>query len=386
MATLARARDILAELVGFPTISADSNLELIAYASALMSEVGARISIMRDESGTKANLFATLGPEGDGGIVLSGHSDVVPVVGQNWSSDPFVLREADGRLYGRGTCDMKGFIACCLAKAPDFTALDLKRPLHFAFTYDEEVGCLGARTLVSELERMDLRPSAAIIGEPTLMRIIEGHKGCYEYTTEFRGRAGHASDPDRGVNAIEYAVRYISRLMALSEELKERAPKSNRFSPPWTTLQVGRFDGGSARNVIASHASVEWEMRPVADADAAFVKNNIKAYVDEVLRPAMQAVHADADIVTHVIGEVEGLEPAAQSEARRIVSELTGLSEAEVVAFGTEAGLFQTAGISAVICGPGSIEQAHKPDEFISLEQLEACLGMLDRLSDQLVR
>lgn len=386
MATLARARDILAELVGFPTISADSNLELIAYASALMSEVGARISIMRDESGTKANLFATLGPEGDGGIVLSGHSDVVPVVGQNWSSDPFVLREADGRLYGRGTCDMKGFIACCLAKAPDFAALDLKRPLHFAFTYDEEVGCLGARTLVSELERMDLRPSAAIIGEPTLMRIIEGHKGCYEYTTEFRGRAGHASDPDRGVNAIEYAVRYISRLMALSEELKERAPKSNRFSPPWTTLQVGRFDGGSARNVIASHASVEWEMRPVADADAAFVKNNIKAYVDEVLRPAMQAVHADADIVTHVIGEVEGLEPAAQSEARRIVSELTGLSEAEVVAFGTEAGLFQTAGISAVICGPGSIEQAHKPDEFISLDQLEACLGMLDRLSDQLVR
>ncbi|WP_265517963.1 acetylornithine deacetylase [Nitratireductor luteus] len=386
MATLARARDILAELVAFPTISADSNLELIAYATELMSEVGARISIMRDESGTKANLFATLGPEGDGGIVLSGHSDVVPVVGQNWSSDPFVLREADGRLYGRGTCDMKGFIACCLAKAPDFAALELKRPLHFAFTYDEEVGCLGARTLVSELERMDLRPSAAIIGEPTLMRIIEGHKGCYEYTTEFRGRAGHASDPDRGVNAIEYAVRYISRLMALSEELKERAAKSNRFSPPWTTLQVGRFDGGSARNVIASHASVEWEMRPVADADAAFVKNNIQAYVDEVLRPAMQAVHAEADIVTQVIGEVEGLEPAAQSEARRIVSELTGLSEAEVVAFGTEAGLFQTAGISAVICGPGSIEQAHKPDEFISLEQLDACLGMLERLSAQLVR
>ncbi|SEB35273.1 acetylornithine deacetylase [Nitratireductor aquibiodomus] len=378
--TLENTTRILSDLVGFPTISADSNLEMIAYASELLSALGARLSMTLDESGHKANLFATLGPEGDGGIVLSGHSDVVPVEGQDWASDPFALREADGRLYGRGTCDMKGFIACTLAMAPHFAELDLKRPLHFAFTYDEEVGCFGARALVEELERTELRPSVAIIGEPTMMRIIEGHKGCFEYTTEFRGLAGHASSPERGVNAVEYAVRYISRLMALAEELKTRAPKGNRFDPPWTTLQVGTISGGAARNVIADHCSVEWEMRPVRNEDADFVKDRIRAFVESELKPAMKAVFEGADIVTHVIGEVDGLEPVTESEARQIVSELTGLTEAEVVAFGTEAGLFQKAGISSVICGPGSIEQAHKADEFVSLEQLEECLGMLDRL------
>lgn len=378
--TLENTTRILSDLVGFPTISADSNLEMIAYASELLSALGARLSMTLDESGHKANLFATLGPEGDGGIVLSGHSDVVPVEGQEWTSDPFAMREADGRLYGRGTCDMKGFIACTLAMAPHFAELDLKRPLHFAFTYDEEVGCFGARALVEELERTELRPSVAIIGEPTMMRIIEGHKGCFEYTTEFRGLAGHASSPERGVNAVEYAVRYISRLMALAEELKTRAPKGNRFDPPWTTLQVGTISGGAARNVIADHCSVEWEMRPVRNEDADFVKDRIRTFVEAELKPAMQAVFEGADIVTHVIGEVDGLEPVTESEARQIVSELTGLTEAEVVAFGTEAGLFQKAGISSVICGPGSIEQAHKADEFVSLEQLDQCLGMLERL------
>lgn len=378
--TLESTTRILSDLVGFPTISADSNLEMIAYASELLSALGARLSMTLDDSGHKANLFATLGPEGDGGIVLSGHSDVVPVEGQDWASDPFALREADGRLYGRGTCDMKGFIACTLAMAPHFAELDLKRPLHFAFTYDEEVGCFGARALVEELERTELRPSVAIIGEPTMMRIIEGHKGCFEYTTEFRGLAGHASSPERGVNAVEYAVRYISRLMALAEELKTRAPKGNRFDPPWTTLQVGTISGGAARNVIADHCSVEWEMRPVRNEDADFVKDRIRTFVESELKPAMRAVFEGADIVTHVIGEVDGLEPVTESEARQIVSELTGLTEAEVVAFGTEAGLFQKAGISSVICGPGSIEQAHKADEFVSLEQLDQCLGMLERL------
>ena len=384
MPDIARTRQILADLVAFPTVSADSNLELIAYAGDLLSEAGARLMVSRDETGTKANLFATLGPEGDGGIVLSGHTDVVPVDGQDWTGDPFSLREADGLLYGRGTCDMKGFIACCLAMAPAFAARNLKRPLHFAFTYDEEVGCFGARALMEELKRADVRPSAAIIGEPTMMRIIEGHKGCYEYTTEFRGLEGHGSEPERGVNAVHYAVRYISRLLELGEALKARAPEGSRFRPPWTTLQVGRIEGGAARNVIAGHCAVEWEMRPVRTADAEFVKEGLAAYVDEELKPAMRAVSPDADIVTYVVGEVEGLEPVAKSEARRIVSALTGLSEAEVVAFGTEAGLFQRAGISAVICGPGSIEQAHKPDEYISIGQLSACLDMLGRLGEKL--
>lgn len=384
MTDIARVREVLADLIAFPTVSADSNLALITYAAGILSDVGARLSIHHDETGAKANLFATLGPEGDGGIVLSGHTDVVPVDGQDWTGDPFALREDDDRLYGRGACDMKGFIACCLAMAPAFAEKPLRRPLHFAFTYDEEVGCFGARALMRELETAGIRPAAAIIGEPTMMRIIEGHKGCYEYTTTFRGLEGHGSEPERGVNAIEYAVRYIARLLALAEDLKERAPAESRFRPPWTTLQIGRIEGGSARNVIAGHCAVEWEMRPVQTSDATMIKENIRAYVDDVLKPAMQAVCEDADIVTEVVGEVEGLEPVAESEARRIVSALTGLSEAEVVAFGTEAGLFQNAGISAVICGPGSIEQAHKADEFVSLQQLSACLQMLERLSAKL--
>ncbi|MGQ2907588.1 MAG: acetylornithine deacetylase [Aliihoeflea sp.] len=384
MSDLARTRAILADLVAFPTVSADSNLQLIAYAGDLLSSAGARLSVSLDPSGTKANLFATIGPEGDGGIVLSGHSDVVPVEGQDWSSDPFTLTERDGKLYGRGTCDMKGFIAASLAMAPRFAAARLRRPLHFAFTYDEEVGCLGGQALVAELAKADIKPSVAIVGEPTLMGVIEGHKGCYEYTTEFTGMDGHGSQPDKGVNAIEYAVRYIMRLLELGEELKLRAPAGSRFSPPWTTVQVGKMAGGNARNTIAGQCSVEWEMRPVHTDDSDHVKAELAAYVDDVLRPAMRKVCAHADIVTHVVGEVQGLLPVSQSEARDIVFELTGAHEAELVSFGTEAGLFQSMGMSAVICGPGSIAQAHKPDEFVEIAQLDACLGMLERLQQQL--
>ncbi|QDZ02664.1 acetylornithine deacetylase [Nitratireductor mangrovi] len=386
MTDLDRTRAILADLVSFPSVSSDSNLDLITYAADLLSSVGATLSIMRDDSGSKANLFATLGPAGDGGIVLSGHTDVVPVEGQEWSSDPFVLDERDGLLYGRGTCDMKGFIACALATAPAFAETELARPLHFAFTYDEEIGCFGARALITELANAGLRPAVAIIGEPTEMGVIEGHKGCYEYTTDFTGLEGHGSAPERGVNAVEYATRYITRLLDLGEQLKERAPASSRFEPPWTTVQVGRMTGGAARNIIAGQCSVEWEMRPITIDDADFVKSDLDAYVSTVLRPAMQAVSPDADIVTHVIGEVQGLRAVPESEARRIVCELTGAEDAGVVPFGTEAGLFQTAGISSVICGPGSIEQAHKPDEFVALDQLQACITMLDKLRLKMMR
>ncbi|MBP1849493.1 acetylornithine deacetylase [Rhizobium halophytocola] len=380
---LAATRDILADLIGYPTVSFDGNLALIAYAAGRLSDCGARISIMPDETGQKANLFASLGPEIDGGIVLSGHTDVVPAEESEWQSNPFELREADDLLFGRGTCDMKGFIAATLAMAPHYAALDLKRPVHFAFTFDEEVGCFGAQQLVAELQRQEIRPSVAIIGEPTEMRIIEGHKGCYEYTTEFTGFEGHASTPDLGVNAIEYAVRYVSRLLEIGADLKQNAPV-NRFTPPWTTIQTGCFHGGSARNVIAGHCAIDWEMRPVRRADVDYVKRTIRAYCEEILLPAMQAVSPDAGIVTHVVGEIEGLEPTDDNEARAIVSALTGATDADVVSFGTEAGLFQQIGISTVVCGPGSIAQAHKPDEFVSLPQLQACLDMLSGLQDRL--
>jgi acetylornithine deacetylase len=377
-------RVILGDLIAFPTVSADSNLGLIAYIANRLSDCGASISIFRDDSGAKANLFATIGPAADGGIVLSGHTDVVPADANEWSSDPFVMREAGSRLYGRGSCDMKGFIAAALAMAPRLGTARLRRPLHFAFTYDEEVGCLGARRLINDLARTGFRPSVAIIGEPTMMRIIEGHKGCYEYTTEFHGLNGHASNPDAGVNAIEYAVRYINRMMALAEELKHNPAVGNRYQPPWTTLQVGRMEGGTARNVIAHNCRVEWEMRPVRKSDADYVKRELSLYCDEVLLPAMLAVAQDASIETQVIGEVSGLAPASDNEARNIVSSLTGRDDCEVVPFGSEAGLFQACGMSAVVCGPGSIEQAHKADEFVAIEQLQACLDMLSGLARRL--
>lgn len=373
---------ILGELVAFPTVSSDSNLDLIAYAAERLGECGAQIGIQRDDSGTKANLFATLGPQVDGGIVLSGHTDVVPADAGEWTSEPFAMREAGGRLFGRGTCDMKGFIAAALAMAPRYAAADLKRPVHFAFTFDEEVGCLGARHLLEHLRSAEFRPSAVIVGEPTEMRIIEGHKGCCEYTTEFIGLEGHGSNPGAGVNAVEFAVRYVSRLLEIADRLKAEPETGSRFEPPWTTLQVGRILGGSARNVIAGRCAVEWEVRPVRASDLEQVKSEIEAYCDEVLLPAMRGISPTSAIETTVIGEVAGLRPVPINEARDIVARLTGADRFDVVSFGTEAGLFQSLGMSAVICGPGSIEQAHKPDEYVAISQLQACVDMLCGLEE----
>ncbi|HVW91965.1 MAG TPA: acetylornithine deacetylase [Devosia sp.] len=376
---------VLGRLIGFPTVSADSNLDLIAYAAEHLEACGARVRITKDEGGGKANLFATIGPETAGGVVLSGHSDVVPVEGQAWSHDPFAMTERGGKLYGRGACDMKGFIAAALAFAPRYAKAALRKPLHFAFTYDEEVGCLGAQVMLADLAAQGLRPSICIVGEPTTMCIIEGHKGCCEYTTTFTGVEGHASRPELGANAIEYAVRYIGRLMEIGEALKARVPADSAFTPPWTTVQVGRINGGVARNTIAGKCAVEWEFRPVNDGDFRFVKSTIHDYVETELLPLMRAASPHADVVTEIIGEVAGLVPMHPNEAEALVRALTSDRQpAQLVSFGTEAGLFQQHGVSTVICGPGSIEQAHKPDEFIEIAQLDACLEMIGRLEEHL--
>jgi len=375
---------LLNDLIAFPTVSADSNLALIGNLANRLEDVGAKVDVHHDETGQKANLFATLGPEVDGGIVLSGHTDVVPVADQDWTDDPFGMTVRDDRLYGRGTCDMKGFISAAVAMAPKLARQVRDRPLHFAFTYDEEVGCIGARALVESLSARGIRPGVAIIGEPTSMRVIEGHKGCCEYTTRFEGLAGHGSLPESGVNAVEYAVRYVSRLMELREDLAKRAPANSRFTPPWTTINTGSLTGGVAHNVIASHAEVEWEMRPVQDADAGFVHDQMRAYVRDHLLPNMQAVWPDAAITTEVIGEVAGLIPTDENEAKAIMLALTGANGADTVPFGTEAGLFQAMGMDVVVCGPGSIEQAHMQDEYIEIAQLAECLSFLDRLGDWL--
>jgi len=339
--TLQRSIEILSDLIAFATVSSDSNLEMIGYLTERLEALGARCIETRDATGAKANVFATLGPDIPGGILLSGHTDVVPVADQNWTSDPFQMTPRDGKLYGRGTCDMKGFIAAALAFGETLDADKLTQPLHFAFTYDEEIGCLGARTLVNDLSERGIVPDIAIIGEPTEMRVIDGHKGCFEYTTHFSGLEGHSSAPDHGVNAAEYAARYIGKLLELRHILKSRAPADSRFEPPWTTVNVGRISGGVAHNVIASKAEVAWEIRPVQSSDADLVRKTLSDYVEHALLPEMQAVYSKASVTQDVVAEVEGLEPMEENAARDLVAELTGENGTGVVAFTTEAGLLQ---------------------------------------------
>ncbi|MTI01967.1 acetylornithine deacetylase [Roseibium sp. RKSG952] len=382
---LDRSIDILGDLIAFPTVSIDSNLDLIKYLSDRFEALGARCSLTADNSGTKANLFATLGPDLPGGVMLSGHTDVVPVADQDWTTDPFELTRRDGKLFGRGTCDMKGFIAANLALAETLDASALKQPLHFAFTYDEETGCLGAQSLIRDLAQRGIVPDIAIVGEPTEMRVIEGHKGCYEYTARFAGLEGHGSAPDAGVNAAEYAARYVAKLLELRENLKARTPVTSKFDPPWSTINIGRISGGVAHNVIVGKAEVDWEMRPVQASDADFVKGALTDYVDGTLVPEMKSVHPKASIELEIIAEVAGLEPMDDNAARDLVAKLTGANGADLVAFGTEAGLFQQLGSNTIVCGPGSIREAHKSDEYLEIEQLELCCRMLRRLGETLV-
>ncbi|WP_417515328.1 acetylornithine deacetylase [Minwuia sp.] len=385
MTDLKQATAILDDLIGFPTVSSDSNLDLIAYANERLDRIGARTNLTLNAEGTKANLFVTIGPDVDGGVILSGHTDVVPVEGQDWSGDPFRARHTDDLIFGRGSCDMKGFIACALAMAPAFAEARLARPLHLALTYDEETGCLGAPVLLKALAESGRKPSACIIGEPTGMKVIQGHKGCFEYTTRFEGLEGHGAKPDKGVNAVEYAVRYVSEMIATGQDLKPRAPTDSPFDPPWTTISVGGMHGGIAHNVIPNSCAVDWEFRPVNRADADYVRDRLRNHAERTLLPAMRAVHPDAAIHLETIGEVGGLEPMPGSEAIALARALTGDDDIDVVSFGTEAGLFQEMDIPTVVCGPGSIDQAHKPDEFIALEQVQHCLDMIGNLRSRLV-
>ena len=375
-------------LIAFPTVSAESNLALIDWAEARLAEAGARTRRSASPDGRKANLFATIGPETDGGVALSGHTDVVPAEGQPWTSDPFRMRRAEGRLYGRGACDMKGFIACALAMAPGYAAAPLARPVHIALTYDEECGCLGAPVLLEDLARTGPKPAICLIGEPTEMQVIEAHKAIHECRARFTGLAGHGSRPELGVNAAEYAARFVAELMALKQALPARAPANSPYQPPWTTLNVGRIHAGTAVNVIPDHAEVEWEFRPVTDADAAWVIERYERVLREELLPEMRAVFPGAEAEAEVLGAVCGLERMEDNAATALAEALIRGSGRETsrgaVSFGTEAGLFQKAGMSAAVCGPGSIEQAHKADEYVAEAQLVACLEMLDGLTARL--
>tara|TARA_Y100001970_G_scaffold172756_2_gene211127 strand:- start:2931 stop:4097 length:1167 start_codon:yes stop_codon:yes gene_type:complete len=374
---------ILEDLVAYPSISSESNLDIINYLANKLESCGAKVDVMTSEKGNQANLFATIGPEIDGGIVLSGHTDVVPAKELNWNSDPFQLTNKDNVLYGRGSCDMKGFIASTLVAAENLKDKKLNLPVHFSFTYDEEIGCFGALHLSKELKKYKFKPSMVIIGEPTEMEIIEAHKGDCEYTTCFYGMEGHASNPDKGLSAIQYGSLFTNKLFELENELKKRAPINSPFDPPWTTIQAGKIEGGVAHNVIAGQCSIDWEMRPVNNEDKDFVKNHLSNYCKNNLLPKMQSKFAKAKIETDIIGEIPGLIPKKENEIRVIMQELLQSNSTGVISFGTEAGIFQEMDMDVIVCGPGSIDQAHKANEFISLSELEKCLKNLINLMDQ---
>ena len=376
---------ILSELIKFQTVSGTSNIKLIEYCEKKLDKLDAASFKTFDEAKQRVNLFSTISGKkkiNGGGIILSGHTDVVPASAKEWSSDPFTATEKNNNVYGRGSCDMKGFIACSLALAPYFASQNLKKPIHFSFTYDEETACQGAPVMIKELKKRNLNCSVCIVGEPTSMKAVQAHKGCYEYSTYFTGLAGHGSAPDKGVNAVEYATRFVNKLLELREELKKREPKNSVFTPPYTTLGIGRIKGGLARNVIADQCVVDWELRPVVPEDGVYVNKIMDAYVKDVLLPKMRKVYPKADIKKEIIGEIIGFNKEEDSQAINLVCNLTGDNSREVVSFGTEAGLFQEIGISTVVCGPGSVEQAHTIDEFVSYEQLKKCLALLIQIGD----
>ena len=378
---------ILTDLIGFKTVSGQDNSQLINYCEKILNEIGATTFKVFDDDNKRVNLFGTLKakkPNGKKPIILSGHTDVVPV-SKGWTNDPFTATIKDDKLYGRGSCDMKGFIACTLAYAPIFKESNLDRDIHFCYTFDEETACIGAPLLIKELKKRDIKNGICIIGEPTKMKIIDAHKGMNEYTIHFGGLAGHSSKPHLGVSAVEYASRYVNKLLEIREELKKRGPKDCIFDPPHSTLSIGGIRGGIAHNVIADKCNVDWETRPVIKADADYVTNEIDKFANEKLLPDMKKVFPDSFIEKEVIGEVVGFNRLDQSEACEFVSSITGDNSREVVSFGTEAGLFQEVGISTVVCGPGSIEQAHKIDEFIELNEIKKCLKFLEGVKDKSV-
>jgi len=376
---------ILTDLIAFKTISGENNSPLIDYCDNILASLGAESFRTYDDEKKRVNLFSTLKSKNGSEkkpIILSGHTDVVPV-SKGWSSDPFIATIKNHKLYGRGSCDMKGFIACALAYAPILSNSNLDRDIHFSFTFDEETACKGAPILIKELKKKGIINGICVVGEPTNMKIIDSHKGCYEYTTYFEGLAGHSSQPHKGVSAVEYAARYVNKLVELRQKLKEREPKNSIFDPPYSTLQVGGIFGGIAHNVIADKCHVNWETRPVIKEDAIFLNSEIDKFTSENLLPEMKKVYPDSSIKKEIIGEIIGFDRLEKSEACEFVSSITGDNSRAVVSFGTEAGLFQEIGISTVVCGPGSIEQAHKIDEFIELDELKKCLVFLEGVKNQ---
>lgn len=379
----ANTRDMIARLIGFDTVSRNSNMELIHYVRDYLADFGIQSHLVENADGSKANLFATVGPNVEGGVVLSGHTDVVPVDGQPWDTDPFELTEKDGRLYGRGTCDMKAFIAIGLAMVPNMIKADLKRPIHFAFSYDEEVGCLGAPDLVARLVTDIARPSAVIVGEPSDMKPIMAHKGMTVAKTTVIGHEAHSSQMQRGVSAVMTAARLVTFLDDMMARNKAAADPQTPFVPPYSTIHVGTIQGGTAVNIISRECSFTWDVRAMPGDDVNHYLDTFSEYCDSLL-PAMKAISPHASISTEVIADVPPMTDAGDDTAQRLAMRLSGCQHCGVVPFVTEAGQFQEHGYSVVVCGPGSIDQAHQPNEYIEISQVSECEDFIEKLIDHL--
>lgn len=371
--------ELLARLVSFDTTSHKTNLPLIGFVEDYLRQHGIASARVTSDDGRKANLFATIGPTDTPGIALSGHTDVVPVDGQTWDSDPFTLVESDGRLYGRGTADMKGFLACCLASVPRFRQRPLATPIHLAFSYDEEIGCIGVRPMLAQLGQALVRPRMVIVGEPTSMRVVDAHKGPVRWNVEVTGRAAHSSMAHLGVNAVSYAAKLIDELRRIEQQLKDSGGDP-RFEPAYPTLQVTRIDGGTATNIVPVSCRFTFDVRALPGIDIDRIESRLVEFAEAECLPEMRAVAPEAGIAIARENSVAPFLAEPRSEAVALCLSLLGTNQTSAVSYATEAGLFQEAGAPAVVCGPGSIDQAHTANEWIAASELDTCMTFLDRL------
>jgi len=375
-----QALDLMTRLVAFDTTSSKPNADLIRFVSDHLAALGVASELIPTADGAKASLYATVGPPGVPGIGLSGHTDVVPADAAAWTGDPFTVRERDGRLYGRGTADMKGFLACVLAMVPEFERRRLKVPVHILFSYDEEVGCTGVRPMIAELGRRLTKPRAVFVGEPTSMAVVDAHKGPVRWRVDVTGRAAHSSMAHLGANAVTAAARLIGEIARIEEELRrEPAP---RYTPPYPTLQVTEITGGTAANIVPATCHFGFEIRAVPGIDVDALESRLTAFARSECLPDLRRIAPEAEITIRQTNRVPPFGADRMSEVVALALTLAGQNETGAVSYATEAGLFQAAGVPAVVCGPGDIAQAHTADEWIARSEIERCLGFLARLAD----
>ncbi|MBT5241469.1 MAG: acetylornithine deacetylase [Rhodospirillaceae bacterium] len=384
MVSVTDVRAELARLIAFPTVSRDSNLQLIAYVQERLKEHGVEARLVHNEDNTKANLLATIGPMVEGGVVLSGHTDVVPIDDQDWKTDPFALAEKDGKLFGRGTCDMKCFIATSIAALPDMVAANLPVPIHFAFSYDEEVGCAGVPSLIKLIRKELPLPRAVIVGEPTDMKVVTAHKGVTAVNAIITGKEAHSSQTQLGYSAVMAAGRLIQCVADMNAENAASANKDPHFEPDHTTMTVNVIQGGTALNIMAGHCNLTWDIRSLPGDDPQSYIDRFETFCEETVLPDMRKTAPHSDIDIQVRAGTPALQFETDSEAERLCRQLTGDNTIRAASYAAEAGQFQEAGLSTVICGPGSIAQAHQPNEFITLDQVELGTRFMTNLIEKL--